>query len=220
MFALRPLLRYLHVTGLIEAPLVWAVPGVADVRDRSLPRGLEPRVVAGLLASCDRRTLVGQRDHAVLVLLVRLGLRAGEVAAIRLDDVDWRRGELSFAGRAAAGCGCRCRSMSVRRSSAICVVAVVRGSRAVFLRVCALRPAACRRARSVVVRDACAGPGCRVGAHRLRHTAATEMLGAGASLAEIAAGAAPSRARDDRDLRQGRSRRAAGAARPWPGGAA
>ncbi len=58
---LRPLLRYLHVAGLIESPLVWAVPGVADLPDRSLPRGLEPAVVADLLASCDRRRTVGRR---------------------------------------------------------------------------------------------------------------------------------------------------------------
>jgi integrase/recombinase XerD len=98
VFALRPLLRYLHVTGLIGAPLVWAVPGVADVRDRSLPRGLAPDVVARMLASCDRRGLVGRRDHAILLLLARLGLRAGEVAALTLDDVDWHRGELRVHG--------------------------------------------------------------------------------------------------------------------------
>ena len=78
---LRPLLRYLHVAGLIGSPLVWAVPGVADLRDRSLPRGLEPTVVARLLAGCDRRRTVGTRDYAIVLLLVRLGLRAGEVAA-------------------------------------------------------------------------------------------------------------------------------------------
>ena len=97
--ALRSLLRYLHVAGLIEAPLVWAVPSVADLRDRSLPRGLEPAAVSRLLASCDRRRLVGRRDYAILLLLSRLGLRAGEVAAIRLDDVDGRRGELLVRGK-------------------------------------------------------------------------------------------------------------------------
>jgi hypothetical protein len=91
---LRPLLRYLHVAGLVGMPLVWAVPGVADQRDRSLPRGLEPAVVARLLASCDRRRTVGRRDYAILLLLVRLGLRAGEVAAIGLEDLDWRRVEI------------------------------------------------------------------------------------------------------------------------------
>ena len=79
--ALRSLLRYLHLAGLIEAPLVWAVPSVADLRDRTLPRGLDPAAVKKLLASCDRRTLAGRRDYAILLLLARLGLRAGEVAA-------------------------------------------------------------------------------------------------------------------------------------------
>jgi len=74
---LRSLLRYLHVAGLIAVPLQWAVPGVADLRDRSLPRGLEPAAVARLLASCDRRRTVGRRDYAILLLLSRLGLRAG-----------------------------------------------------------------------------------------------------------------------------------------------
>ena len=96
---LRPLLRYLHVAGLIGAPLVWAVPGVADLRDRSLPRGVEPQVVSGLLASCDRRRMVGRRDYAILLLLVRLGLRAGEVAAMRLEDLDWRAGEILVRGK-------------------------------------------------------------------------------------------------------------------------
>lgn len=96
---LRPFLRYLHVAGLIEMPLVWAVPGVADRRDRSLPRGLEPAVLAKLLASCDRRRTVGRRDYAVLLLMARLGLRAGEVAAIQLEDIDWRGGEILIHGK-------------------------------------------------------------------------------------------------------------------------
>ena len=97
--ALRSLLRYLHLAGLIDVPLVWAVPSVADLRDRSLPRGLDPVAVKKLLGSCDRRTLVGRRDYAVLLLLARLGLRAGEVAAIRLDDIDWRAGLLLVRGK-------------------------------------------------------------------------------------------------------------------------
>ena len=97
--ALRSLLRYLHLAGLIEAPLVWAVPSVADLRDRTLPRGLDPGAVGKLLASCDRRTLAGRRDYAILLLLARLGLRAGEVAGLQLGDVDWRRGEVLIRGK-------------------------------------------------------------------------------------------------------------------------
>ena len=65
--ALRSFLRFLHLVGLINAPLVWAVPSIADLRDRTLPRGLEPGAVKKLLASCDRRRLVGRRDYAVYV---------------------------------------------------------------------------------------------------------------------------------------------------------
>lgn len=74
---LRQLLRYLHVRGLISVPLRWAVPAVADLRDRSLPRGLDAATVAKLLAGCDRRRTVGRRDYAILILMVRLGLRPG-----------------------------------------------------------------------------------------------------------------------------------------------
>jgi integrase/recombinase XerD len=66
---LRPLLRYLHVAGLISTPLRWAVPGVADLRGRSLAQGLEPAAVRRLLASCDRRRTTGCRDYAILLLL-------------------------------------------------------------------------------------------------------------------------------------------------------
>jgi len=62
---------------------VWAVPSVADLRDRTLPRGLEPPAVRKLLASCDRRRTIGRRDYAIVLLLCRLGLRRGEVAAIQ-----------------------------------------------------------------------------------------------------------------------------------------
>ena len=86
--ALRSLLRYLHAVGVIGTPLVWAVPSVAHLRDRTLARGLEPAAVTALLASCDRRKLIGRRYCAILLLLSRLGLRAGEVAAVGLDDID------------------------------------------------------------------------------------------------------------------------------------
>jgi len=96
---LRPMLRYLHAAGLIEAPLVWAVPNVAELRGRSLPKGVSPERVAAMLAGCDPERAIGRRDLAVLLLLYRLGLRAGEVAAIELDDVDWRAGELLVHGK-------------------------------------------------------------------------------------------------------------------------
>jgi integrase/recombinase XerD len=184
--ALRSLLRYLHLAGLIEAPLVWAVPSVADLRDRTLPRGLDPAAVRRLLASCDRRRLVGRRDFAILLLLVRLGLRAGEVAAIQLEDVDWRRGELLVRGK-----GSRHDLLPLPVDVGEAIVAYLRRRprcecRALFLRVTAPLQGLNRCTVSWVVRAACDRAGlARVGPHRLRHTAATEMLRAGASLPEI-----------------------------------
>jgi integrase/recombinase XerD len=97
--ALRSLLAFLHVDGILEGSLVAAVPTAASWRLAGLPQGLAPGEVAKLLAACDRRTRTGRRDFAVLMLLVRLGLRAGEVAALELDDIDWRAGELTVRGK-------------------------------------------------------------------------------------------------------------------------
>ena len=177
--ALRSLLRYLHLAGLIEAPLVWTVPSVADLRDRMLPRGLEPAAVRRLLASCDRRRLVGRRDYAILLLLARLGLRAGEVAAIGLDDdVDWRRGELLVCGK-----GSRQDVLPLPVDVGEAIVSYLRrrprcDCRALFVRVTAPREGLNRCTVAWVVRAACDRAGlARVGAHRLRHTAATRCFG-------------------------------------------
>jgi site-specific recombinase XerD len=165
--ALRSLLRYLHV-------------------DRTLPRGLEPAAVTTLLASCDRRTLIGRRDYAILLLLSRLGLRAGEVAAVGLDDVDWRAGLLLVRGK-----GSRQDVLPLPVDIGEAIVSYLRyrpgcACRAVFLRVTAPREGLNRSTVAWVVRAACDRAGLpRVGSHRLRHTAATEMLRAGASLPEI-----------------------------------
>jgi len=186
VWALRSFLRYLHVAGLISAPLQWAVPSVADLRDRSLPRGLGPAVVRALLASCDRRRTVGRRDYAVLLLLSRLGLRAGEVAALTLDDIDWRSGELLVAGK--GGCYDR---LPLSADVGEAIVSYLRRrpgieDRALFVRVIAPAGAIRSSAVSGIVRSACRRAGLpSVGSHALRHTAATEMLKQGASLPEI-----------------------------------
>ncbi len=96
--ALRSFLRFLHVEGLAGTPLAQAVPAVANRKGCGLPRALPPATVARLLASCDRRTRLGRRDYAMLMLLARLGLRAGEVASMSLDDIGWRAGELTVHG--------------------------------------------------------------------------------------------------------------------------
>ena len=101
--ALRSLLRWLHLTGTVPVSLAAAVPSVAGWRLSGLPKGLEPGQLRRLLAACDRRTPTGRRDYAIMLLLARLGLRAGEVARLGLDDIDWRRGEIAVLGKGNRG---------------------------------------------------------------------------------------------------------------------
>ena len=115
--ALRSFLRFLTVEGLVDASLVAAVPSVANWRLAGLPKALDSIQVDALLASCNRGTVAGSRDFAVMTLLARLGLRAGEVAALGLDDLDWRCGEIVVRGKETGLTGCRFRSMSGKRWS-------------------------------------------------------------------------------------------------------
>ena len=95
---LRSLLRFLFLAGYTSRELAAAVPAPAGFAGGGLPRGLDGEAVAALLGSCDRDTAVGRRDLAILTLLARLGLRAGEAAALTLDDLDWHRGEITVQG--------------------------------------------------------------------------------------------------------------------------
>jgi len=185
---LRSLLRFLHVAGWVRAGLERAVPSVAGWRYSSLPRALEPAQVARLLSSCDRSTSLGRRDFAILTLLARLGLRACEVARLSLDDIDWRAGELTIRGK-----GSTIERLPLPHDVGEALVSYVRDgrqtspSREVFLSARAPLRALSSAAVTAVVRYACDRAGIeRVGAHRLRHTVATELLRAGVPLAQIA----------------------------------
>jgi integrase/recombinase XerD len=185
--ALRSFLRFLHATARTERPLADAVPSVADTRRASIPRYLPVEVVAQLLASCDTATATGRRDFAILRVLARLGLRAGEVAGLCLEDLDWRAGEVVITGK-----GRRVERMPLPPEVGEAVVAYLSdgrppgGARAVFVGVDAPhRPLSRGGVRSVVY-HACDRAGLeRVGPHRLRHTVGTETLRAGASMAEV-----------------------------------
>ncbi len=100
MPVLRSFLRFALLEGVITLPLHDTVPAVAGWRMSPLPQGISPEAVRALLESCDRSSARGRRDFAILLLLSRLGLRAGEVMAMVLDDLDWRRGELTVHGKA------------------------------------------------------------------------------------------------------------------------
>jgi len=185
--ALRSLLRFWHVEGLISGPLDRAVPKVANRRP-GLPRPLDPAQVRALLASCDRGTAGGRRDLAMMTLLARMGLRAGEVAGLRLDDIAWRRGEITIAGK-----GNRRDQLPLPADAGEAVADWLRHGRpptaldrSVFIRIKA--PHRGLTAGGVTMAVLAAGQRAGLGtiyAHRLRHSAATAMLAGGGSLAEI-----------------------------------
>src|SRR6266851_77069 len=97
--SLRAFLRYCHVRGLVDADVSAAALSVTGRRTTMLPRGLEPGQVEALLAACDRDEPSGRRDYAVILLLARLGLRAGEAARLRLDDISWRSAEIGIGAK-------------------------------------------------------------------------------------------------------------------------
>jgi integrase/recombinase XerD len=216
---LRSLLRFLYVQGLTANPLAEAVPSVASWRLGSLPKALPPSHVARLLKSCDRRTRTGRRDFAVLIVLSRLGLRAGEVARLGLADIDWRAGELVVRGK-----GGRSDRLPLPVDVGEAIVAwLSRGrppcqSQSVFVRVRAPHRALSSGGVSAVVWHACERAGVdRTGAHRLRHSAATAMLAAGGSLDEIGQ-VLRHRRRDTTSIYAKVDRRSLVAVvRPWPG---
>lgn len=184
---LRAFLRFCFVEGIVDADLSGAALGVMGRRRSSLPKGISGTDAAALVRSCDRRRSDGRRDHAVLLVLLRLGLRAGEVARMTLDDIDWRAGEVTVHGK-----GRRQDRLPLPVDVGEAIAGYLqRGrpkttEREVFLRVLAPLGPLGRGGVSSIVRRACRRAGIEaVGAHRLRHTLACDLLAADAGLAEI-----------------------------------
>ena len=221
--ALRSFLGFLHLEGVIAKPLSSAVPSVAGRRLVGLPKGLAPDQVECLLASCDGHARRGCRDIAILTILVRLGMRAGEVAKLQLNDIDWRAGEIVVRGK-----GNCIERLPLPPDVGEAVAEYLRNGRppsaqgrTVFVRIKAPHRHLTSCGVSNVVADAGqrAGLG-RIHAHRLRHTTAMQMLRAGAALPEVgqllrhrsALTTAIYAKVDRKTLRM--------IARPWPGDAA
>jgi len=185
---LRSFLRYLYLQGAVDLDLSGAVPAVAGWRLVGLPKGLSEVEVRRVLRTCDRRTRLGRRSYAVLLLMVRLGLRSCEVATLKLDDIDWQHGEITVRGKG--------------REDTLPLPADVGEAMARYLRSHQPHPQDKRRifARTRAPRGPLRSAG--IGAavtkhlrlagvhpphpHRLRHTAATQMLCRGASMDNIA----------------------------------
>jgi site-specific recombinase XerD len=188
--ALRVFLRWLHQRGDTRTNLTGCVPAVAEWRLASVPKALPSEQVECLLQHCNRATPVGRRDYAILLLLARLGLRAGEVVAMKLDDIDWESGELIVRGK-----GRREDRLPLPRAVGAAVAAYLRHGRPgcsirrLFVRArapCqgfASSVAICNVVERALHRAGLEPP--RKGAHTLRHALACTMLRRGASLAEI-----------------------------------
>ncbi len=185
--ALRGFLRFCFVEGLTSVDLSAAALGVTGHRPSLLPKGVTRSEVKALVASCDRRSREGRRDYAVLLILVRLGLRAGEVASLRLDDIDWRAADIMVHGK-----GRRLDRLPLPVDVGDAIADYLRRSRPatvrreLFLRTLAPVGSITSGAVSQIVRRSCTRAGIvPIGAHRLRHTLACELVSAGSGLTEI-----------------------------------
>jgi len=189
--ALRSIFQFLLQRGAIERDLAGCVPRMSDWRLATIPKYLSPDEVERLLQACDCQTSVGRRDQAILLLLARLGLRAGEIVAFELDDIHWRAGEMTVRSskRLPQDCLPLPREVGEALATYIRRDRPTHPTRRVFL--CTKAP---RRGFtgpstvSTIVRRALARAGlCPAikGAHLLRHSLATRMLRHGASLPEI-----------------------------------
>ena len=186
--ALRSLFRFLYLRGSVEKDLAGAVPAVAGWRLSGLPKFISSHELKRLLKSCDRRTRMGRRDFAVLLLLARLGLRRCEVVALELDDIHWREGEIVVRGK-----GRKYARMPLPADVGNAVAAYIQrgrpaiASRAVFMTCRAPHRPMTGGAITGILHQASDRAGLpRMGSHRLRHTAATQMLRHGATLSDIA----------------------------------
>lgn len=188
--ALRSFLRFLYQRGDIPTDLANAVLPVMHWRLSGLPKSLAPEHVKSMLKSCDLSTVIGRRDYAILLLLARLGLRAGEVIALTLDDLDWDKGVVTVPGK-----GQRREPLPLPDEVGEALVRYLQdgrppcNTRCVFVRISAPHrgfagaAAICDVVRRALMRAGIDPP--FKGSHMLRHSLATEMLRHGASLEDI-----------------------------------
>jgi site-specific recombinase XerD len=184
---LRSLLRFLYLQGVTPRPLATVVPPVAGWRDAGVPKAIPAADVQRLLQSCDRSDLVGIRDFAILMLVARLGLRSVEVARLQLPDIDWRAGQIILRGKASREEGMPLPvDVGEALSSYLTQARPSTPIRQVFLASKApMRPIPPGLVSDVTHRACDRAGRPRIGAHRLRHTLATEILRQGATIVAV-----------------------------------
>jgi len=221
--ALRSFLGFLYQRGRLATNLSAFVPTVANSWMSDLPQFLSPEEVERLLVSCDQSSSVGRRDYAVLLLLARLGLRAGEVVHLNLDAINWEAGEVLIRGKSSRedrlplpkDVG-RALANYLRKGRPEC------SSRRVFLRIKAPRQgfstsvAICNIVRRALARARLSPP--HKGAHLLRHSLATAMLRGGASLTQIGQILRHQQAQTTEIYAKVDRKALQALAQPWPGG--
>ncbi len=185
--ALRSLLRYLHVAGLIGAPLAAAVPAGRGYPRPALPRAASAGQIRAVLAACDRGCAAGRRDYAILLTMARLALRGGEAARLELSDIDWQAAEIIIRGK-----GGRTDALPLPADVGEAIAdylvharpATI--SRHLFVTLVAPFTGLATSSVTVMTGRACARAGVsRFGPHGMRHAAACELLASGASMEEI-----------------------------------
>jgi site-specific recombinase XerD len=191
-WSVRAFLQYLHVKGLTQLALADCVPSIRQWKFATLPTYLSVAEVQKVLDGCDRTIPVGRRDYAILMLLAKLGLRAGEVATLTLDDIDWRSGQMLIHAK-----GRKQARLPMPPDVGAAIVAYLRDGycptsscRRLFLRAPAPHVGfVSGSAITTIAKNALARAGIRGyahhGAHIFRHSLATELLRSGATLLEI-----------------------------------
>ncbi len=183
---LRSFLRYLFLSGAAPRQLAGAVPPAAAWKLAGLPARMDAGAVSAVMRSCDRATVTGRRDYAILLLLARLGLRAHEAAGLGLDDIRWRSGTIVVRRK-----GGRSEELPLPADAGqavadhLTVRPAAKGTRAVFISAYAPWRPVTRGAVTLLVKSHCKAAGTPGRAHLLRHTLASDLLAAGASLPEI-----------------------------------
>ena len=188
--ALRSFLRFLYLRGQITIPLTGYIPAMRGWRSDEPPKWLSAEAIERTLACCDRHSAIGQRDYAILMLLARLGLRAGEVVSMMLDDIQWESGTINVCGK-----GQQRKRFPLPEDVGQALAAYLKNirppcsSRRVFLRVRApYRGLGNSSSLDTIVCRALSRAGFdppNKGAHLFRHSLATTMLHNGATLTEI-----------------------------------